>query len=1034
MNKKNGIILLLLLVATLPVFAQKAVSGTVRDEAGNALRGASVMVKGASAGTVTDAGGKFSLDVKNANAVISVSHSGYQSKEVAISGKDVLDIVLEPEVTSMDEVAVIGYGTLSKKEVTGAVAQVKSEALQKYTSPNFTDALQGRVAGVSVQASSGAPGAGANVQIRGVGSFSADALSPLYVVDGVPYESDPGIQASDIETVDILKDAASAAIYGTRASNGVILITTKSAKLGKLKVSFNADRGAQKITSGIPMASTMEWLYITQTTYKVGGDGELNYAGDNIGWRINDNKKLLDYNTNWQKLLTNDMAPVSNYNLALNGGGKQLNYVFNAAYFDQEGSLTENSRFRRLTVRGNMNFESGRFDGGIDFNGLLSKDNAISNAVSLRTINMLPHQPPIDLSGAVTNYQVISDQDPNEVLGSINLAREVYREDTRTDDRVGLVGRLGYKITEDLSIQGMASGVTSHDFRKIYNPTIIVEDENGNISGNSIPIADLTDYQRNMQRWMLQGMITYKKSFGNGHNLRAVLVTSSEKQTSKWFQGYAEDFGGSDIRELSAGLSGYNATGEKEVNTLTGLVGRAQYNYQQRYLMSLSVRRDGSSKFGKNNKYATFPSASVGWNIDRESFFKNFSSATRINSLKLRYSYGTSGNQYIKNYSYAAVIAPKVDYVFGAGASEWLALGSIQRNYANENVRWETNSMHNMGIDIGWKPSNRQNVGLVIDVYSSEKRDMLFPVSLPNSTGTGTNFAYQTVVMNVGNMTNRGIEVTGTYQKSGAFSYDLSMIFTKNVNKVTQTNLPTSTIYGGQPYVWGNPDRTTVIRQGYTVGTFFLIPTDGLIRTQEELQAYRVLVPSAHMGDLKYVDTNGDKVIDDNDRVDMGNGTPKFEGGFVFNASYKNIDLNMQWNGAYGHKVFNGNAAYAYAVKTHRDLVYAYTRDNPNTNIPRNADGLNHNNVRTRSNYFLEDGSYIRLRNLQIGYSLPKALLSGMKITNLRFYVAAQNAITITRYTGYDPEVGNDGLLNKGVDSGTYPISAIYRVGVNLNF
>ncbi len=1005
----------------------KDISGIVKSTEGSPVPGVTIIVKGTTNGAVTDTDGRYVIKNVPDGATLIYSFVGMKKQEVPVAGRSAIDVVLEDEAIGIGEVVAVGYGTQMKKELTGAVARVQSETLEKISAANFADALQGQVAGVNIQASSGEPGAATNIQIRGVGSFSSDALEPLYVVDGVPYESNPNISQSEIESIDILKDIASASIYGTRAANGVILITTKNGKSGKIQFEFNADYGLQRITSGISLVDNVEKLYIYETTYSV-LNGDVNTDGSRVQWRVENNPTILDYNTDWQEFLANDYAPVSNYDFRLYGGKDNLTYNFTASYFDQEGVLTDNSDYNRFTARGNMDFKTDKFFGSVIFNGSYSEQQTVSGAVSHAAIRLSPTMRP------VTTAEVITVEDGAESSDITNVsyfAKLLMQDDSRQIDATNLSVRFGYNLAKGLTLEGKAAGGLSHNFRKIYNPSVLVYTESGDLHGSSKPNADLTNWQLNHKRWMLEGILRYKWSTGQ-HNLNLLAVASAEKNTSSWFQGYGEEFLNNDILVLSGSASAPGVGGENSVNTLTGLLGRVQYNYNWKYLISASVRRDGSSRFGENNEYATFPSVSAGWNIHQENFFKQSSLNNFFDNMKLRYSFGSAGNQAIANYSYSTAVESKVDYIFYDASGEHLALGATQRGYANKDVKWETSVSHNIGLDLSMF---NNKISFTADVYNVEKKDMLYPVQLPNSVGAGVGYNYETLIMNIGNMTNKGIELAGTYRKSGDFSFDATFTFTKNINEVTKTNLSTSTLYGGLPTAaYQNSDLTTIIREGYAVGTFFLVSTDGLINSQEELNEYRKIVPDAVMGDLKYIDYNNDKEIDDKDRVDQGSGAPEFEGGLTFNASYKSFDLNMIFYGSYGNKIFNGSKAYAYMVKTHKDLVYAYTADNPNATVPRLAEGLTHANVRTRSDYFLEDGSYFRLRNVQLGYSFPKKVIDRLNISQLRVYLGMQNLLTFTKYSGYDPEVGNDGLLNRGVDSGTYPVSATYRIGLNLKF
>ena len=488
-----------------------------------------------------------------------------------------------------------------------------------------------------------------------------------------------------------------------------------------------------------------------------------------------------------------------------------------------------------------------------------------------------------------------------------------------------------------------------------------------------------------------------------------------------------------EIPNLNAGSSdmsvgtGDGQWGQDRTSTLVGMLGRLQYSYADKYLFSASLRRDGSSKFSKENRWGMFPSVSLGWNISEERFWDRF--RWFVNSFKLRLSYGTTGNQNFADYSYAPAIYKNYDYTFGTGSQENIINGLTQLGFANPDVKWETTQQLNAGLDFAFW-SNKLIIAL--DVYKSNKKNMLFPMVVPPSNGGGES---STVTLNAGNMENRGVELALTHRnKIHGINYSLTGTFTKNENEIISMAGKNSIYFfqDGKPINTGS-DYVTAIKKGYEAGAFFLMPTAGVINTEQKLAEYQKLESTARMGDLMYVDTNKDGILNDDDRVYAGSGMPEFELGLNFAADYKGFDFSMNWYSSIGNEIINGTKIYTYQKKTNKELIYMWTPTNNTSTIPsyRNEQ---HNNYRAHTDMWVEDGSFIRLKNIMLGYSLPKALITKLGLGKCRFYIAADNLLTFTKYEGYDPEVGSNGLSRRGLDYGTYPISVQMRGGFQINF
>jgi TonB-linked SusC/RagA family outer membrane protein len=748
-------------------------------------------------------------------------------------------------------------------------------------------------------------------------------------------------------------------------------------------------------------------LYVNRLRYLAESPGY-------FGWTaLVDNPKGLYRNTNWMEHFQKDNAPIQNYTLQLSGGKENLEYSFVTSYFSQEG-LWVNSKYNRLSNRGNASFSKGKFSANIGMS--LSYDSRQIHNTSLPTdaIRLRPFKAPVN-----------PDDDRIPAPGSnaaavSNIVRRLKEDRSQKGNNSSINLELNYEVVDGLTLRANLGGTVNQSYYKLYEPAFELYDEKtGERVSSSRPIAELTNQINYKQDWITEFMGIYDKSFGN-HNISTVVAFSMEKSLRKSYQAYVRTFLSNDIQVLSGGSTDRDVAGSKYVTSLTGSLGRIQYNYAQKYLFSASVRRDGSSKFGKGNKYGVFPSLSAGWILSEESFYTNWGFTDILPFIKIRASYGTAGNQFISDYLFTALISSGQDYALGASDQE-AVLGATQGGFANSDVKWEKSVSWNFGLDLRFFNGDLSFTG---DVYVDDKKDMLFPVTLPPSVGTGSGGS---VIMNIGNMTNKGIELSSTYNWStGDFSFSLTGIFMKNVNEVTKTNLESSTIWG--------ENGTTVIREGYPVGTFFLIPHDGLVDTEEEEVEYKKLVSDGQIGDIKYVDVNKDGIINDDDRIEMGSGTPDWEAGLSLNCSYKNFDLWIQTHGTYGNKIYNDIKRYAYSHKRHRDCLNSWSPANPTSTIPTPKGNLSHNNYRTMTDYYLENGSYFRIRNIQLGYNLPEKIISKLSINRCRFYVSVENPLTFTNYSGNDPEVGGDGLLSRGVDSGNIPVTSQYRFGFQLDF
>lgn len=993
------------------------VSGKVSGE-GESLPGVNVLVKGGTTGVISDIDGNYKIDVEK-EATLVFSFIGFETQEVEVGSRTTLDVALVSDVQSLDEVVVIGYGSKKKKEVTGAVSNLSGDRITAIPVPDLGNALQGQIAGVNVQASSGAPGAAANIQIRGLSSLSSTS-DPLYVVDGIPYADNPNIAPSQIASIDVLKDAASAAVYGVRGSNGVILITTKQGKAGKLSIDMNSYYGIQKITSGTPLMGLHEQFY----------HDEVQLAAQNRSpFVLSQNPNSLQNDSDFVGDVQNDNAPIMNYDLNVSGGNGGFTFNANVNYFKQEGVLI-NSMYDRLSTRltGNYTSDNKKFT---FFTSLgLTQDEREQEPWALyeNAIRQKPWNTPIKDLPTYGDGVLVPDG------GEINysqLSSTLSNTDVTNGDRYNIALRARYEIIEGLNVE-VRLGQNNYKSRRIrFEPKYLVYNNEGILSASAgRPNATLRENYlwRTNRSW--ENVLSYQKDFGkHGVSFTGVLsyedYTQDEVGVGVAMSPDSRNF----IQVMGAGATPSNPTSQLQEWAQTGKYARVEYDYADKYLLSVGIRYDGSSRFSEENRYEAFPSISVGWNVAEESFFD----VGFINDLKFRASWGTVGNSNIAPYSYTPIIESGVNYLFGA--DEALSNGLVQRRHVDPDIKWETSISKNVGIDAAFLDNKLQ---ITADYYITDSENMLLSQLLPLSAGTyvpGAANDYGSRDTNAGNMTNKGLELALSYRNQTSFGleYSISGTFTKNNNTVTSLNGPDRGYPGGSPVqTIAGDDFTTFFAVGYPAGAFFLIPTDGIIKTQEELEEYHKIDPDAQMGDLRYVNTDTtDMSINDNDRVYMGSGQAKFEAGLNINLSYKNFDFAVQGYYSHGAKVFNGSKMLAYARGRHLDLYTMYSPQNTESDIPvyRSA---THANVRSHSDQFLEDGSYFRIRMLSLGYNIKGLQKYG--VGNMRVYFSSLNPFTFTKYEGYDPEIGGNGPLTRGVDSGSYPITRQFMLGLELNF
>ena len=1015
-----------LMAISLNVMAQGKlkVQGVVTDaENGEPLIGVTVKIVGDNkTGVITDLNGEYSIMAKKGDK-IAFSYIGMKRKVMTVKSNK-MDVVLSSDAVLLDEVVAIGYGTVKKKELTGAAIQVKSDELQNVVSTDVGMALQGLVSGVSVTSSAGDPGSVANIQIRGVTSISG-SNTPLFVVDGVPQEGNPNLSSNEIATIDILKDAASCAIYGTRGAAGVILITTKQGQSGKMKVSLDATYGFQEIAyDRLPQVmDTREQTYCEILDGRLDGfsDMEINYMLSKNKYYYMNNTDVMDM------ILEEGLRPEQSYNLTLSGGTKELTYSVMTGYYKQNG-IVMNSGYDRFNMRNNLNYRKNRVKLSLSTSFSMDKTRKASGTSLGQALNFMPYTPYID-----------REQDEFEVPGvgyssevsqvSMLLRAFQTKDETNKNTFSGNFG-FDYELFKSFTFTTKVGINLNNTYRENFVPNASVYDSEGTeVSLGSSSSKSMNEATRRFSlSWF--GGFNYNTVFNKSHKLSVNALASYEQYDFKGFDAGRYGVMNNDI-EVINGASRRPFANSKTfyIDRLLGFIGRVQYSFKEKYLLSFSTRADASSKFAKENRWGFFPSVSGGWNVSDEKFWKKLSGV--MNTFKIRASYGTTGNQSFPSYSYISTVKSGIDYPAASGSVNY---GSILTTYASPDVKWETSIQTNIGFDMAFMKNMFTLSG---DIYRTDKKDMLATVKLPASTGVGTG-TNSLVTKNIGNMVNKGIELNLGYRYAKRkFSLKTNVNFSKNVNEITNLGGDGAIMYNSNSMIISGDANsvTTVFAEGYEAGAFFLYKTAGVANTIEKLVEYQKIKPDAKMGDLIFKDMDGDGAITNNDRAYCGSGLPDFEMGWNLNIVYKNFDISTQWFASVGNEIINGAEAMSFDSGRNRVLLYQWSEANTTSNIPAyRGNGKNHMNYIGYSDLWVEDGSFLRMKAITLGYTLPKVLTTRLKLSNIRFFITGQNLITLTRYSGMDPENGGNGLSTRGLDKGGYPISKKYMFGVKLDF
>lgn len=1041
--KLAGLFMFLLFSAVLAQAQQATISGVVKDAKSEPMAGVSVAVKGTSNGTTTDENGKFNLSVSPDDKLV-FSFIGYKSTEVTVGNQTNLSITLEEDVAALSEVVVIGYGSVKKTDLTTSISSVNQKDLKTLPVAGIDQALQGRLSGVTVTNNGGQPGGGVSVRVRGITSVNGN--EPLYVIDGVPFQNPntslemnflgggsgqtaqsvlATLNQADIESIDVLKDASAQAIYGSRGANGVVLITTKRGKAGEGKITYDGFYGVKHIPKKLPVMNLRQFARYQNETVD-----EINAVtgGNQLPTPEFANPSLLGKGTDWQDAIY-QTGVVSSHQLAFSGGQGKTNYYFSGGYYSEQGTLIE-TNFDRYSLRANVNHEIKPWL-NVGFSTNLTRSNqkiGLSDGFDAVTNTVLYNSPASPVKDVYGNY-VGQTSVGTATFGNPNnpVALAHYREVRSVSSRVFGALFAEIKIIEGLTLRNEIN----YDFNllndKAFQPLI----ENDSTDQTIVGPSKLREQRTNGLYWAVKNYLNYNKSFGK-HNIFATL--GHEAQASKF------DYISANRNNLSLNLPSLNAGASENQGigagagewSMESYFARVNYSYDERYAISASIRRDGSSAFGPNSRWGTFPGVSASWTVTNESFGRDL---PVLDYLKVRVGAGAVGSQEVgRANSYTSNINLIAIAPFGPG--------SMPDNVANPNLSWESVVTYNGGIDA----TIFKKIDMTIDVYKKVTTDMLLPTQLGLYSGLGTNWDdIKTPIANDGKMTNTGIDIslTAAHSITSDLNWKSTLVFSHYKNNLDYLNTKDAAIRGDFDE-YGARVLVALSRQGYPVGAFYGYVTDGLFKSMEELNdgtdwGLDVKPDGQWLGDVRYKDLNKDGVINEKDVKTIGNPNPKFTLGWTNTFNYRGFDLSVFLYASYGADIFNYTRLQTEGMRTQynnqlKTVQNRYTPENTDTNFPR-YNQWHDNNIRI-SDRFIEDGSYLRIQNVTLGYSLPSNLISKIKVNSFRVYVSAQNLKTFTKYSGYDPELGaiNNRATFMNIDNGRYPIPKTLTIGANIQF
>ena len=1037
-----------LLICGSVMFAQtRTVKGKVVDKANEPLIGVAVNIKNTSQGSITDFEGNYSIQVNTENAVLVFSYIGYDKQEIKVGARNVIDVVMHEASIALDQVVVVGYGTSKRGDVTGSISSIDAAEIKKVPVVNVGLALQGRMSGVQVTNNDGTPGAGVQVLIRGVGSFGDN--SPLYVVDGYPGASISNLNPSDIQSIDVLKDASAAAIYGNRAANGVVIITTKRGNADKMQLSVDATVSVQFKPSTFDVLNAQDFASLATEISKKENAPVLDAWANPSGLRTID----------WQDLMYR-AGLKQNYNLSLRGGSEKVQTSISLGLTNQEG-VVRFSDYKRYNIALTQDYKPLKWlksstslryaytDNKTVFGSGQGGVGRLAKLIPTMTGNPLTDE--VENANGVFGFY---DKNANAVRDNENVYARSKSNDQKNISH-NLIANTSLEINPFKGLVfktnfGISYGASSgYDFNP-YDDRV-----------PTTRLATYRQYASNSFEYLWENTLNYSNTFGK-HSIDVLGGVSIQENTARNMSVYGEGLSSDGLRNLGSLQTMRDISGNQQTWSLASQFARLTYKFAERYILTGTVRRDGSSRFMRGNRWGVFPSVSAAWRIKEESFLKD---VDFISNLKLRASYGEAGNQNIGLFQYQSSYttgkrSSNYGYVFGQDKT--YIDGMVQAFLPNPNLKWETSKQTDIGIDLGFF---NNKLMLTADYYIKKSSDFLLEIQMPAQTG------FTKATRNVGSVKNNGFEFSVDYRdNSHDFKYGVNVNLTTVKNKIERLSPGKDAVANLQSLGFPTTGNTSwavfsMSKVGGSIGEFYGFQTDGIIQNQAEIDALNAnarrlnqddnvwyIASGTAPGDRKFIDQNGDGVITDADRVSLGSPLPKFYGGINLSGEYKGFDFNLFFNYSVGNKILNfvkrnlismggeGSIGLQNVGKEFYDN--RWTETNPTNKYPRAVWSDVSGNSRV-SDAFVEDGSYLRLKNIEVGYTLPANILKKASISKLRIFASVQNLFTITGYSGMDPEIGQSmssstgvagGVTASGVDVGIYPYSRFFTMGFNLEF
>ncbi|GJM64432.1 TonB-dependent receptor [Persicobacter diffluens] len=988
--------------------AQVTITGQVLDETAVGLPGVSVIEVGTVNGTVTDFNGNYELKVSEA-AKVQYSFVGYQSITEAVAGRSVIEVQLKPDVVMIDEVVVVGYGAAKKEDLTSAIAIVETEEVAKIPVTSFEQALQGKTAGVTV-IQSGAPGGAADVRIRGTGSINGS--SPLYVVDGVI--NAPAPSPEDISSIQILKDAASCAIYGSRGANGVIIVTTKRGKKGDVKVSFKTVQGVQSVAKPLNLLNADEFITYWNTNSavdKVYPNGSSITRPQRVDLAQNDPDNYYR-NTSWLDELYG-MGSFSTYNASVSSASEHGNHYFSFDHRDNNG-IQKGSGFSQTSVQLNNEYKKGIFTVGENLNARFINrgDNSSRLETALRQSPLLEVYNPNSTGRHdrwAGNTELDNSNNPNPIA-SIEGRNVDHKEDWLTGSAYMEIEPMeGLKFRGNYNLMLQNTDVFVKEYARQEGTT-----------GPSLPTTRANHDSKRVFNQQLEFTGSYARTWEN-HNFSALVGFTQEDNRTRALDAFADRFAVDDPYSLKGRLddASMNVGGYYIENALRSVLGRVMYDYQGKYLFTANFRSDGTSNFQKGKRWNSYPSFSFGWRVSDESFMDSYD---WVDLLKLRSGWGRIGRRVGAMGNNQLTLLNSANYIINGELVTGVTIGSI----IDEDLTWETSTNTGVGMDLSIL---RSKFEFTVDYFHNLSDGMILATRIPSSSGMGSEHR-SVIITNAGALKNTGLEISGTYNKfEGDFTYSLTTALTFERTKVTSL--------GGEPFLVGGQtqyyrDGLTRTEVGRNIGEFYGYVTDGIYQVEDT-----DIPVGKSPGDIRFKDLNGDGKIDAEDRTYIGSPMPDFTGSLTANFGYKGWDLSLFFYGVYGNKIFNHNRYHTETLSKSFnqsvDVLNAWTPDNPSNTMPRFTD-QHTDNYDLASDRFIEDGSYLRLQNVSLGYTLPSKWLDRVQIDKCRIYATVQNAFTLTNFSGMDPEIYASDMLSRGINNAQYPLARTVALGFELGF